>query len=151
MYITSAARLRFDIAYNINKLRTEKNRRLHNNSWSMTLPLWCEMDSWHVSYLQRQSPPSKTGQIFMMIPTFLPHHMQFMLMLSIHYIMQANSENFIIVTIIRLCRDFTTAHSYYTQHEYCRLLADGKRIFHMECYYSFTTVLDRRPRSSYPC
>ena len=32
MHITSAARLRFDIAYNINKLRIEKNRRMYNNS-----------------------------------------------------------------------------------------------------------------------
>ena len=32
MYITSAAKPRFDIAYNINKLRIEKNRRLHNNT-----------------------------------------------------------------------------------------------------------------------
>ena len=52
--------------------------------------------------------------------------------------MPANSENFINITIIRFCRDFTTMHSYYTQHEYCRLLADGKGIFYMECHYSFT-------------
>ena len=32
MHITSAARLRFDIAYYINKLRIVQNRRLHNNS-----------------------------------------------------------------------------------------------------------------------
>ena len=44
MYITSAARLRFDITYYINKLRTVQNRRLHNNSWLMTLPLWCELN-----------------------------------------------------------------------------------------------------------
>ena len=40
--------------------------------------------------------------------------------------MPANSENFINITIIRFCKDFTTTHSYYTQHGYCRLLADGK-------------------------
>ena len=32
MYIISAARLRFDISYNINNLRIEQNRRRHNNS-----------------------------------------------------------------------------------------------------------------------
>ena len=32
MYITSAARLRFDTAYNIKNLRIEQNRRMHNNS-----------------------------------------------------------------------------------------------------------------------
>ena len=32
MYITSAARLRFDTAYNNNNLRIEQNRRMHNNS-----------------------------------------------------------------------------------------------------------------------
>ena len=44
MYVTSAARLRFDIAYYINKLRIVQNRRLHNNSWLTTLPLWCELN-----------------------------------------------------------------------------------------------------------
>ena len=36
MYLTSAARLRFDIVYYINKLRIVQHRRLHNNSWLMT-------------------------------------------------------------------------------------------------------------------
>ena len=48
------------------------------------------------------------------------------------------------MTIIRFYRDFTTTHSYYIQHGYCRLLANGKGIFHMECHYSLVTVLDRR-------
>ena len=82
MYITSAARLRFDIMYNINKLRIEKNRGTHDNSWSMTLPFDVKLDNWHMPYLQKQSAPSNTEQIFMMIASFLPHHMQFMLMLS---------------------------------------------------------------------
>ena len=43
MYITSVARLRFDIVYYTSRLRNEQNRRLHNNSWLMTLPLWCEL------------------------------------------------------------------------------------------------------------
>ena len=70
MYVTSAARLRFDISYYINKLRIVQNKRLHNNSWSMTLPLWCELDSWHVPHLQTQSKPSNEGLIFMMITSF---------------------------------------------------------------------------------
>ena len=37
--------------------------------------------------------------------------------------MPANSEIFINTTIISFCRDFITMHSYYTQHEYSRILA----------------------------
>ena len=31
----------------------------------------------------------------------------------------------------------TTTHNYYTRHGCCRLLADGKGIFYMECHHSF--------------
>ena len=151
MYITSAARLRFDIAYNINKLRIEQNRRMHNNSWSMTLPFWCQLDNWHVPYLQRQNTSSNTEQIFMMIALFLPHHMQFMQMLSNPVYNASKLQKFsLILPSLDFAEIFTATPSYYTQHEYCRLLADGKGIFYMECCHSFTPVLDRGPRSSQP-
>ena len=39
---------------------------------------------------------------------------------------------------------------YHYYHGDCRLLADGMRIFHLECHCYLITVLDRRSRSSYP-
>ena len=39
-------------------------------------------------------------------------------------------------------------HQHY--HGDCRILADGMRIFNLECCYCFTTVLDRRSQPSYP-
>ena len=149
MYITSAARPRFDIMYNINKLRIVHNRRLHDNSWLMTLPIWCELDSWHAPHLQKQGTPSKRNRSSQWLPHFLPHHKPFMLMPSKLGYNASNFENVINTTIIRFYRDFTTTHNYYIQHEYCRLLADGKGIFHMECHYNFITVLGR-PWSSHP-
>ena len=44
--------------------------------------------------------------------------------------------------------DFTEIYCYC--YGYCRLLANGMRIFHMECHCSFITDLDGRPQSSYP-
>ena len=64
--------------------------------------------------------------------------------------MPANFENVINTTIIRFYRDFTTTHSYYIQYEFFRLLANGKGLFHMECHYNFTTVLDRGPQIQLP-
>ena len=36
-------------------------------------------------------------------------------------------------------------------HGDCRILANGMRIFNLECRYCFITVLGRRPRSNHPC
>ena len=54
-------------------------------------------------------------------------------------------KHIINIATIRLLQKF---HHYY--HGDCRLLANGIRIFHLECCYCFITVLDRRSRSSYP-
>ena len=87
----------------------------------------------------------------MMIVSFLAHHMQFMPMLSnpVYNASKPQKLSFMLPSL-DFAEIFTTAHSYYTQHEYCRLLANGKGIIHMECHYNFTTVLDRGPRSSHP-
>ena len=79
------------------------------------------------------------NQIFMMITSFSTSSY------AIHanvfqnqYIMPVKTLK---MSLILPSLDFTEIspllHSYYTQHGYCRLLADGKRIFHMECHYSF--------------
>ena len=72
--------------------------------------------------------------------------MPFMQMLSNQYIFPTKFFKHIINTAtVRLLQNF---HHYY--HGDCRILADGMRIFHLECHYCFTTVLDRRSQSSYP-
>ena len=71
--------------------------------------------------------------------------MPFMWMPSTQYILPTKFENAINTTIIRLLQNF---HCYY--YGYCSLLANGMRIFHMECCYCFITVLDRGPQPSHP-
>ena len=102
-------------------------------------------------YLQTQNTPSNTEQIFMMSASFLPLHMQFMLMPSNPVYNATKLQKFsLILPSLDFAEIFTTTHRYYTQHGYCRLLADGKGIFFMECHHGFTPVLDRGPRLSHP-
>ena len=61
------------------------------------------------------------------------------------YVLHTKYENIINTTTIRLLQNF---HHYY--YGYCRLLADGMRIFHLECCYCFITILDRGPWPSHP-
>ena len=58
----------------------------------------------------------------------------------------SNITYFINSTIL----DFAVTTYHYTQHGCCKLLANGKRILHMECCHSFTPILASRPRSSHP-
>ena len=75
----------------------------------------------------------------------LPHHMPFTQMPSTQYILPTKFENAINTTIIRLLQIF-----YHYYYGYCRLLANGMRIFHLECHYCFITVLDRGPQPHHP-
>ena len=61
------------------------------------------------------------------------------------YIPYKNLKHVINTATIRLLQK---CHHYY--HGDCRILANGTRIFHLECCYCFITVFDRRSRSSYP-
>ena len=54
-------------------------------------------------------------------------------------------ENAINTTIIRILQSF---HHYC--YAYCRLLANGTRIFHMECCYSFITVFGQKTSAQSP-
>ena len=96
-------------------------------------------------HLQTQDTPSNREYIFMMITSFylIICHSRKCFQPSIYVAYQI--ENTINTTIIRLLQNF---HCYY--YGYCRLMADGMRIFHMECRYCFITVLDRGPRPSHP-
>ena len=61
------------------------------------------------------------------------------------YIFPTNLNISLMLPMLRLLQNFK--HYY---HGDCRLLADGMRVFYLECCYCFITVLDRRSRSSYP-
>ena len=61
------------------------------------------------------------------------------------YIFPTNLNISLMLPTIRLLQNF-----YHYYHRDCRLLADGMRIFHLECCYCFITVLDRGPRLSHP-
>ena len=45
-------------------------------------------------------------------------------------------------------RIFQNIHHH--QHGNCRILANGMRIWHLECHYHLTSVLGRRPQPSHP-
>ena len=96
--------------------------------------------------------PSGTGQYFKQDihlhadHLILPHHMPFMLMPSKPvYILPTKLKMSLIPKSLAFYIIFQCQH-----YEYCRLLADGMRIFHMECCYSFITILDRGPRPHHP-
>ena len=108
MYITSAARLRFDITYYINKLKDVQNRKMHNNSCLMTLPLlmWIELaDMCHIfrdkTHLQTRNTSSQwsphfTSSYAIHTDAFKPVYIAYQF------------ENAINTTIIRYYRTFTT-------------------------------------------
>ena len=48
-----------------------------------------------------------------------------------------------ILLILPLLEFLQKFHHHY--HGECRILADGMRIFNLECHYWFTTFLGRRP------
>ena len=103
--------------------------------------------SCHVPPLQGSEVPSNRRHKFTMITSFFliicnsPRCLQTSI-----YIPYKNFFRHIINTIT--IRVFQIFHHHY--HGGCRLLADGMRIFHLECHYCFTTILGRRPQSSYP-
>ena len=110
MYITSAARLRFNIMYYTNKLRNEQNRTLHNNSWLMTLPLWCELHQ--LPHATSSGIGCTFKQEIHVHDDYLifPHHMPFAQMLSNQYIYSL--QNFLNISLILppldFSRNFTT-------------------------------------------
>ena len=109
MYITSAARLRFDITYYTNRLRNEQNRRLHNNSWLTTLPLWCELN-W-LPHTTSSGIRHTFKQRIHLHDDYLvfPHHMPFMQMLSTQYIYSLQNLTIsLILPLLDFYRNFTT-------------------------------------------
>ena len=100
----------------------------------------------HMPPIQRWDIPSNREYISMMITSFYLTICHFCgcYQPSI-YILPTKFKNIINTTTIRLLQNF---HHYY--YIYCRLLANGMRIFHLQGCYCFITVLDREPRPSHP-
>ena len=109
MYITSVTRLRFNIMYYTNKLRNDQNRKLHNNSWLTTLPLWCEL---HWLPHATSSGIRHTFQQEIHVHDdylIFPHHMPFTQMLSNQYILPTIFLNIsLILPPLDFSRNFTT-------------------------------------------
>ena len=65
-----------------------------------------------------------------------------------NYIYMLLTNFTIMILIPRQLRIFQNIHHY--QHGNCRILADGTRIWHLECCYCLTSVLGRRPWPDHP-
>ena len=111
MYITSTAKLRFYPPYNINNLRIEQNRRMHNNSWSTTIPFdvdWptgtCQIFK-HRTDLQTQNRSSWWLTHF--LSSYAIHANAFKPSIK----QQQTPEVFINITIIRFCSNFILLHA----------------------------------------
>ena len=69
-------------------------------------------------------------------------------MLSLLYIylsLQYFPNMFFIPKYLRIFQHLTQY-----QHGNCRILANGMRIWHLECHHCITSILGRRPRPSHP-
>ena len=94
---------------------------MHNNSWSMTLPLM--LNRWLAC-----ARSSNTYRPSWWLTHFTSSGAQYHL---------------------RFCSNYSQLHNY-IQHGCCRLLANGERILHMGCCHSFTPGIDSRHTSSHP-
>ena len=144
MYITSAARLRFDTTYNNNNLRIEQNRRMNNNSWSMTLPFDIQWMTGMHQIFKHKTDLHDDWLIF-------PHSVQFTMMLS-NPVQKDQQTQKLLLIVPSL--DFAATTNYYTQplHSAWTLQITGQwqgNIPYGICH-SFTPVLDRGTRSSHP-
>ena len=102
--------------------------------------------SCHVPPLRGSDIPSNRRYMFTMITSFFSSyaiHTDAFKPVYIPY--KIFSDILLILPLLEFLQIF---HHHY--HGDCRILAVGMRIFNLECCYCFTTILGRRPRSSYP-
>ena len=76
------------------------------------------------------------------------HYTSFIQMLLLSYIYMSLTSFPNIFLIPRHLRIFQNINQH--QHGDCRILADGMKIWHLECHFCFTSVLGRRPRPDHP-
>ena len=113
----------------------------------MTLPFDVDDTGHHAPPPQRSDVSSKHLKYYQDDYLVLNNYTSFTQMLSLIYICHCIIFPNMFLTPQHL-RIFQHIEQY--QHGDCRILAYGMRIWHLECHYCITPVLDRRPRPSYP-
>ena len=99
----------------------------------------------HVPPSQRSDISSKQLKYYQDDYLVFPHYASFTQMLSKIYVTDKFTTMFLILQQLRI---FQNIHHH--QHGNCRILADGMRIWHLECNYCLTSVMGRRPQPHHP-
>ena len=121
MHITSVTRLRLDTTHGTTDWN-KQNRRMHDNSWLMTLPFDVDNTGCHVPPFQRSDISSKHLKYYQDDYLVFDHYTSFTEMLSLSYLChwQAFPNMFLIPWHLRI---FQNIHHH--QHGDCRILANG--------------------------
>ena len=139
-------KLRLDITHSTTDWN-KQNRRKHNNSWLTALPFDMDNTGCHVPPSQRSDISSKHLKYYRDDYLVFDHYTSFTQMLWLSHIChwQAFPNMFLIPQHLRI---FQNIHHH--QHGDHRILANGMRIWHLECHYCLTAVLGRRPWPNHP-
>ena len=147
MHITSVTRLRLDTTHGTTDWN-EQNRRMHDNSWLTTLTFDVDKHRLPCATISEIRHIFKTPEI---LPRWLPcfsiiiHHSYRCFHCYIYMSLRRFPNMFLIPQHLRIFH-----HIHHHQHGDCRILANGMRIWHLECCYCLTSVLGRRPRPNHP-
>ena len=148
MHITSVTRLRLDTSHSSTDWN-DQNRRKQNNSWLPTLPFMWMTQTTMCCQSQDQMYLQNTCNIIEIITLFsiIIHHSHrcFHLYIYIYWSLQYFPNMLFISQHLRIFQHLTQYH-----HGNCRILADGMRIWHLECHHCITAILDRRSWPSQP-
>ena len=134
MYIITVARLRLDTTYSTTDWN-EQNRRKQDNSWLTTLPFDVDDTDHHTPPPQGSDISSKHLKYYWDDYLVLNNYTSFTQMLSLTYIyiyiyisLHHSPNMFLIPHHLRIFQ-----HIEQYQHGNCRILANGMRIWHLEC------------------
>ena len=116
----------------------------------MTLPFDVDNTGCHTPPFQRSDVSSKHLKYYQDDYLVFNHYTSFtqMLLLSYIYIYMSLTSFPNMFLIPQHLRIFQNIHHH--QHGDCRILANGMRIWHLECHYCLTSVLGRRPQPNHP-
>ena len=146
MYIIPVARLRLDTTYSTTDWN-EQNRRKQDNSWLTTLPFDVVDTDCHVPPSQRSDVSSIHLKYYRDDCLVLNNYTSFTQMLSLIYICHCIIFPNMFLTPQDL-RIFQHIEQY--QHGNCRILANGMRIWHLECHYCITPVFGQKILTQLP-
>ena len=111
----------------------------------MTLPFDVDNTGCHVPPSQRSDVSSKQLKYYQDDYLVFPHYASFTQMLSKLYIYVTDKLYNHVLNTMTILQNIN-----HHQHGNCRILADGMRIWHLECHYHLTSVLGRRPQPNHP-